>query len=225
MSILKTALPIIIKLIIGGTLIGCVIVAATATTVQLTTKDQILTPASENQASATAALVLGCGVRPDGTPTPMLQERIDKGVELYHKGIVSRIIMSGDHGQVEYDEVNLMKAKAIEAGVPSEAIFMDHAGFSTYDSVYRAQYIFQAPSLIIVSQKYHLPRALYIAHKLGIEAQGAYPDVPNHSGQLIRDAREILAQAKDFAKAQFHPEPTFLGPQIPITGNGDVTND
>ena len=225
MNIFKTALPLIIKVCAGCVIAGCILITGAAATVQFSTKDQILTPKAEKDASATAALVLGCGVYPDGTPTPMLQERIDKGVELYHEGIVTKIIMSGDHGRLDYDEVNLMKAKAIEAGVPSSDIFMDHAGFSTYDSIYRAQYIFQTPSLIIVSQKYHLPRALYIANKLGIKAEGAYPDLPSHSGQFVRDAREILAQAKDFAKAQLHPEPTFLGPQIPITGNGDSTND
>lgn len=128
----------------------------------------------------------------------MLQDRLDEGVKLYKEGIASKIIMSGDHGREEYDEVNIMKEYAIEQGVPSEDIFMDHAGFSTYESIYRAKEIFDADNIVIATQEYHLYRALYIAEKLDINAYGVNSDPRKYSGQTFRELREILARNKDF---------------------------
>ena len=133
--------------------------------------------------------------------------------------------MSGDHGRKEYDEVNVMKNFAIKSGVPSEDIFMDHAGFSTYESMYRAKEIFQADIVIIVSQKYHLYRAVYIARSLGMEAYGVPSDVRIYRGQEYRNLREAAARVKDFFIVIIKPEPTYLGEAIPVNGNGDITND
>ncbi len=169
-------------------------------------------------------LVLGAGVRENG-PSPMLQDRIDGGVSLYFAGASSKIIMSGDHGRVDYDEVNVMKDVAIESGVPSEDIFMDHAGFSTYESLYRAKEIFGVDKMIIVTQEYHLFRALYIAKQLGIEAYGVPSDPRRYRGAVYREVREVLARNKDFAMCIFKPEPTYLGEAIPVSGDGNVTND
>ncbi len=105
-------------------------------------------------------MVLGCSVRPDGTPSGMLRDRLDKGIELYEDGVSDRLLMSGDHGRKNYDEVNRMKQYAIDEGIPSGDIFMDHAGFSTYESMYRARDIFQAKKIIIVTQRYHVPGSL-----------------------------------------------------------------
>jgi vancomycin permeability regulator SanA len=102
---------------------------------------------------------------------------------------------------------------------------MDHAGFSTYESIYRAKDIFQAKKIIIVSQKYHLYRALYIANALGIEAYGVHADYRNYAGQAGFDIREVLARNKDFFTSIFKPEPTYRGEAIPIWGDGDLTND
>ncbi len=170
-------------------------------------------------------LVLGCGVYDDGTPSPMLVDRLKVGIELYKKGAAPKIIMSGDHGGDDYDEVNVMKRYAIEAGVPSEDIFMDHAGFSTYESVYRAKEIFLAQKIIIVSQEYHLSRALAIAKELELDAVGVSADLREYSGQQKREIREVIARSKDFIFAKFKPKPTFLGDTIPVSGNGDITND
>lgn len=169
-------------------------------------------------------LILGAGVR-GKNPSPMLEERLLMGIKLYKDGIAPKIIMSGDHGQVDYDEVNVMKKYAIDNGVPSEDIFMDHAGFSTYDSIYRAKDIFKVKSMIIVSQEYHLYRALYIAKKLGIDSYGVKSDIKTYSGQLYRDLREIAARNKDFVKTIFKPKPNYLGTAIPASGNGNITND
>ena len=170
-------------------------------------------------------IVLGCFVESDGTPCDMLRDRLTRGIELYKNGAAPKIIMSGDHGTVEYDEVNAMKQYAIDNGVPSSDVFMDHAGFSTYESIYRAKEVFAAKKVIIVTQEYHLTRALYIAEKLGVEAYGVASDYNTYSGQTSRDLREILARNKDFATSIFKPEPTYLGEVIPVSGNGDNTND
>lgn len=168
-------------------------------------------------------LVLGCGVRSDGTPTPMLADRLQYGVDLYNAGASGKLLMSGDHGQADYDEVNAMKKYALAQNIPSSDVFMDHAGFSTYESVYRARDIFQAKKIIIVTQKYHLHRALYIAKALGLDAYGVAADPRTYAGQTARDIREILARNKDFLTSIFQPKPTYLGEAIPVSGNGDLT--
>ena len=169
-------------------------------------------------------IILGAGIWED-KPSPMLEDRLLEGIKLYQNNVSDKIIMSGDHGRKEYDEVNIMKNYAIEKGIPSENIFMDHAGFSTYESIYRARDIFKAKKIVIVTQKYHLYRALYIANQLGIEAYGVGADPRQYVGAAYRELREILARDKDFVKCIFKPEPTYLGDTIPVSGNGDITND
>ncbi len=170
-------------------------------------------------------LVLGCGVLPGGRPSAMLADRLQRGVELYDSGVSGKLLMSGDHGDAYYDEVNTMKNYATEKGVPSENVFMDHAGFSTYESMYRAREVFCAKRVVIVTQRYHLYRAVYIARALGLEAYGVASDYQVYGGQLFRDVREVLARNKDFFTSIFKPEPTYLGEEVPVWGNGDITND
>lgn len=170
-------------------------------------------------------MVLGCGVRPDGSPSGMLKDRLDQGISLYKDGVTDRLLMSGDHGRVNYDEVNLMKQYAIDEGVPSEDIFMDHAGFSTYESMYRARDIFQVKKIVIVTQQYHMYRALYLAQAMGMEAYGVTSDPRRYGGQKMRDLRELLARPKDMIYAIVKPKPTYLGDAIPVSGDGNVTND
>ena len=189
------------------------------------TADKIITKAAATELDADCILVLGCGVREDGTPSLMLRDRLETGVALYEAGAAPKLLMSGDHGRKDYDEVNLMKDYAMEKGIPSESIFMDHAGFSTYDSMYRARDIFCAKKVLIVSQEYHLYRALYLAEKLGLEAYGVPALDVNYRGQAYRELREMLARAKDFCTAVIQPQPKFLGEKIPVSGNGDLTND
>ena len=189
------------------------------------TKSKIVTEKQAKELeNVDCILVLGAGIWGD-KPSPMLEDRLLQGIALYNNQTSSKIIMSGDHGKEEYDEVNVMKDFAIEKGVKSEDIFMDHAGFSTYDSVYRAKEIFKAQKIIIVTQKYHLHRALYVAEKLGIEAYGVASDPREYRGQVVRELREVLARDKDFFKCIIKPEPTYLGDTIPVSGNGDATND
>ena len=193
--------------------------------IKLSTKKQIIDENKYSEiANADCIIILGAGIWGD-KPSPMLEDRLLEGIKLYENGVSDKILMSGDHGRKEYDEVNIMKNYVIERGIPSEDIFMDHAGFSTYESIYRAKEIFQAKKIVIVTQKYHLYRALYIANRLGIEAYGVGSDPRQYEGATNREIREILARNKDFIKCIFKPKPTYLGDTIPVNGNGDVTND
>ena len=187
-------------------------------------QDRILTPDDAASLSADAILVLGARVWDNGNPSGILEDRLITGILAYEAGASNRLLMSGDHGQEDYDEVNAMKDYAVELGVAPEVIFMDHAGFSTYESLYRARDIFQTRTLIIVSQQYHLYRALYVARALGLTAYGVSADLGDYAGMPRFEAREILARMKDFVYAIFQPLPTYLGDVIPITGDGSATN-
>jgi vancomycin permeability regulator SanA len=192
--------------------------------VKHTAKSRLRTPEQAAQiADADCILVLGCYVRPDGVPSPLLQDRIDMGVALYKLGAAPRLLMSGDHGQPEYNEVGAMKSSAMQMGVPAEDIFMDHAGFCTYDSVYRAKEVFGAKKIIIVTQEYHLYRALYIAESPGLEACGVAA-APRSGGQLHRDIREVAARNKDMLWCALRMKPKYLGTPIDLSGDGNVTN-
>jgi SanA protein len=188
-------------------------------------KDKMITVDEAVSLDVDCILILGAGVWADGRPSHMLEDRLLQGIELYESGASDRLLMSGDHGTKEYDEVNIMKQFAIDRDIISEHIFMDHAGFSTYESLYRTRNIFEANKIIIVTQKYHLYRALYIAEKLGLEVYGVASDPREYAGQEIRDLREILARVKDFFNVMIEPEPTYLGEPIPVSGNGNLTND
>lgn len=193
--------------------------------VKSSTKNQIIENNDySNLKDIDCIVVLGAGIWGD-KPSPMLEDRLLQAIDLYQNNVSSKIIMSGDHGKQDYDEVNTMKDFAIEKGVPSESIFMDHAGFSSYESIYRAKEIFGAKKIVIVTQKYHLYRALYIANQLGIESYGVGADPRQYVGATYRELREILARNKDFIKCIIKPEPTYLGDTIPVSGNGDITND
>lgn len=187
------------------------------------TEKYILTPENAGE-GYDCILVLGCGVHGD-TPSHMLEDRLLQGIELYEYGASEKMLMSGDHGKENYDEVNVMKDFAVERGVSAENIFMDHAGFSTYESMYRAKEIFTAEKILIVTQDYHLHRAIYDARAMGMEAYGVASNPRTYAGQLYRDIREILARNKDFLYCIIKPEPTYLGEEIPVQGNGNVTND
>ena len=174
---------------------------------------------------ADCIMVLGCGVR-GSEPSPMLKDRLDTAVALYKSGAASKILMSGDHGGEYYNEVGVMKIYAIKNGVPSEDIFMDHAGFSTYESLYRAKELFGINNLIAVTQRYHLYRTVYLGKSLDMNISGVSTENYNYGGMLHREVREILARDKDFFTSLLSPEPKMpLGEKIDINGNGNITND
>ena len=204
---------IIIVFVLNGVVVG-------------TTKKQIIREEDiSNINDIDAILVLGCKVNPDGTPSMMLERRVNKGIELY-KNTGIKLLLSGDHGTKEYDEVNTMKQMIIDEEISKEDVFLDHAGFSTYDSIYRVKYVFGAKKIIIVTQRYHLYRALYIANKLGIEAYGIEAEnIPYKAINIKNEIREVLARDKDFVKTIFKPKSKFVGEPIDIKGSGEITFD
>ena len=174
--------------------------------------------------NAEVAIVLGAKVWPGGTPSNMLEDRLLTGIELYRQGKVGKLLLSGDHGQVDYDEVNAMRTFVLDRGVPPEDVFMDHAGFSTYDTMYRARDVFQVRDALVVTQGFHLDRAVYTARALGLEATGVPADLRPYQNEGRFAARDWLARLK--ALLQLHvlrSSPRFLGPPIPISGDGRVT--
>ena len=190
----------------------------------LVTKNKINYIDKINEENVDCILVLGAGIRNNG-PSPMLEDRLLTAIELYKNGVAPKILVSGDHENYNYDEVNVMKNYLKDNGIPSSDIFMDHAGLSTYDSIYRAKKIFKANKVVIVTQKYHLYRSLYIAKSLNLKSTGISATKKEYVNQRKRDIREVAARIKDFFKCIVRPEPTYLGEVISIKGNGDKTND
>ena len=186
----------------------------------LTTED------ASNLSNVDCITVLGAHVKEDGSPSYMLESRLTKAIELYNAGVSPKILMTGDHGQKEYDEVNnMMKYVLANSDIKKENVFLDHAGFSTYESAYRAKAIFNVNKSVFVTQKYHLYRTIYNARKNGIEAYGVVSDDYQWPGMLYYRFRESLAVFKDFFACLFNVRPTYLGETIPVSGTAEATHD
>ena len=205
-------------------LLGAAVFCGINAAVVLTARPHILTEEEACKLDADCILVLGSSVQPNGTLNRVVRERVDTALTLYESGVSQRLLMSGDHGKVNYDEVNAMKQYCVDKGVNPDVIFLDHAGFNTYDSIYRAKAIFGIQKMIVVSQEYHLYRAVYIANELGIEAYGV-PAEQEANTALITNLRESVARVKDYFSCAFHIEPTVLGEPIPISGSAKLSDD
>jgi vancomycin permeability regulator SanA len=199
---------------------GLVILSAIATPFTLnlyvnnTTRNSRYTEAAKVPPQR-VAIVFGAGVNPDGTPSPMLADRVTASVELYKLGRVKKILMTGDNSTKDYNEVLTMQQYAIGKGVPEADITLDYAGFSTYESCYRAKYIFGIEKAILVTQNFHLPRAVYTCKQLGVQSLGlGTPDWGSYSDETV--SRYTLREKLSIIKAlwELHvtrPKPTFLG--------------
>lgn len=190
----------------------------------LTTQDEIVDQQAAASFDADAIIVLGASVYPDGTPSGILQDRLDDGIALYFAGAAPKIIMSGDNGTESYNECWAMKQYAISQGVPSEDVFCDHAGFSTYETMYRARHVFGADRVVIATQTYHLYRAVYDAQGVGMEAIGVPSDYGEYVNQSWYDFREIFARTKDFFQVLMKTPSTYVGDPISLDQSGDVTD-
>lgn len=190
----------------------------------LTTQDDIVDQQAAASFDADAIIVLGASVYPDGTPSGILQDRLDDGIALYFAGAAPKIIMSGDNGTESYNECWAMKQYAISQGVPSEDVFCDHAGFSTYETMYRARHVFGVERIVVATQTYHLYRALYDAQGVGMEAIGVPSDYGEYANQSWYDIREVFARTKDFFQVLFSVPSTFVGDPISLDQSGDVTD-
>lgn len=167
------------------------------------------------------ALVLGASVMRNGTLSPVLAERVDKAIELYRAGKVRKILMTGDDSTADHNEVEPVRRYLLAAGVPGEDIFLDHVGVDTYSSMYRARDVFDVTSVAVVTQAFHLPRAVYIARSLGLDAVGVEAGALGVSPyNYIREAPATIKARLDLL---FYRVPRYLGPKFPIGGTGTTT--
>lgn len=171
------------------------------------------------------AIVLGASVSKDGDLSPVLADRIQTAIELYHSGKVQRFLLSGDHGRKQYDEVNSMKYFLLANGISSKDIFLDHAGFDTYNSLVRAKKIFDVDKAIIVTQNFHLPRAVYIGRSIGLDTYGVKADKREYRNMYKLQFRELFANVKAVYEVLFNINPKYLGSKIPITGDSQLSWD
>ena len=219
-SLVKRIVKVCMAVIVTGALVfTCLNVYVTTST-----NDSVVTVNSvPSDAKADCILILGASVRANRKPSPMLLKRLERGLELYRKKAAPKVLVSGDNATVAYNEVKVMREWLQAKGVPPQDIFEDHAGFSTYESMYRARDVFKVKRMIIVTQRYHLARAIYTGDALGLKVWGVAANGNNYSGQLKRDMREWVARVKDLGKSIYKPEPRFLGPALPISGDGRAT--
>jgi len=190
--------------------------------VKLTAESMVTAETLSPDTDFDCILVLGAGVRDDGTPSDMLYDRVRVSAEVYAALGDVPLLMSGDHTG-DYNEVGVMKSLAVEMGVPSKDVFLDHEGYSTYESLYRAKNVFGAKKMVIITQEYHLHRALYIARELGLEAVGISADLRPYRGQSRYNAREHLARFKDFFATARGDYDGHLDPPVDLNGDGDMT--
>jgi SanA protein len=170
---------------------------------------------------AEAALVLGAQVYPDGRPSLMLADRIRAAADLYRAGRVDKLLLSGDHSRVDYDEVGTMRRILLADGIPAQDIFTDHAGFDTWDSAQRARRVFDVSSTVVVTQRFHMARALYDARHAGLKATGFAADRHDYGPVMGKlKLREAAARMKAVADVATGASPHFLGSEIPISGDG-----
>ncbi len=172
-----------------------------------------------NISKSQVAIVFGAKVT-DGKMSPMFEDRVVSALDLYRLKKVEKILVSGDHGRKDYDEVNVAKDYLISSGVDSDDIFTDYAGFDTYDTLYRAKEIFGVESAILVTQQYHLYRAIYIANNLDMQFAGYASDLHIYPGSEIFKFREIFSRVKAYFDVTLKSKPKFLGDKILISGDG-----
>lgn len=218
------AVRFVIAAMLAVALAAALVVGGTNAAVVLSTRGDIVDSETAASYDADAIIVLGASVLPSGMPSGILKDRLDDAIALYFAGAAPKIIMSGDNGTASYNECAAMKRYAVSQGVPSEDVFCDHAGFSTYETMYRARYVFGAERVVVATQTYHLYRALYAAKGLGMDAVGVASDYRDYSNQTWYDLREIGARTKDFFQALFKVPSTYVGEPISLDQSGDVTD-
>lgn len=185
--------------------------------IKSTTRDLVYS-SLDSIPSRYTVLVLGASVKPNGNLSTILKDRVESALQLYRNGKIERFLLSGDNGTSSYNEPKAMKAYLLERGVPENHIYQDYAGFDTYDSIYRAKAIFQVDQAIIVTQNFHLPRALYIAQSLDLTYIGYVGDKRTYAHIKSNKKRELLANVKAFLELKSGKKPTYLGDAIPING-------
>ncbi len=186
-------------------------------------KERIVWLNALSECTVDCIIVPGARVYEDGTPCGVLKDRLNTAIDLYRAGVSDRLLLSGDHGTADYDEVTAMKEYVLKAGVREKDIFLDHAGFSTYETMYRAANIYGASSCVVVTQRYHLYRAVYLADRMDMQVYGVEADRGGYRRMMRYWPREVLARVKDVLYAMIRPEPTYLGSPISLKWDGRVT--
>lgn len=215
-----------VTMLFAGVLLGFILLAvdfyvAAVGRQKLLTFDEL-----SGQPKYDCVIVPGALVYDSGRPSAMLRDRLDMAVRIYQSGVTDRILVSGDHGRTDYNEVGVMRQYLLDAGIPAEHVFMDHAGFDTYDTLYRAQSIFGVRRALITTQDFHLLRALYIGDRLGLDLQGVDCGYVIASEKSRYRFREYPARFKAFLDCEiFFADPTYSGETIPISGDGRATVD
>lgn len=214
------AVKSMLAFIVAVVLLCMLVIGGTNLWVIGTTRDDIVSVEDAAGFEADCIVVLGAAVTPEEEPSGILEDRLDQAIALYQEGAAPRIIMSGNQ-EPGYDEPSVMKAYAVERGVASEDVFCDYAGYNTYDTMYRAANVFNAQRVIVVTQTYHLYRALYAAEGLGMEAEGVASDFHEYEAQRYYDVREIGARTKDFFQVLAKVPATELDAPVSLEGDGN----
>lgn len=217
------ALRRMLAFVVSVALLCALVVVATNVWVVATTRSLIVSTEAAVSHDADCIIVLGAAVTPEEVPSGILEDRLDEAIALYFAGAAPKIIMSGNQ-ELGYDEPSVMKEYAVSQGVPSEDVFCDYAGYTTYETMYRARYVFGVERPIVVTQTYHLYRALYSANGLGMDAVGAASDFHEYDGQSYYDVREIGARTKDFFQVLMKTPATELDAPTSVDGDGDVSD-
>ena len=202
------------------TLVTAIVIAGTMNLFVISVGRKNFTTIDEIKGDYDCAIVFGAKVWSDGVVSYMLRDRLDFAYELYINGIVGKILVSGDHGKDNYDEVNAMRDYLIKKGIHIEDVFMDHAGFDTYSTIYRAIEIFKVKSAVICTQRYHLYRASYIAERMGIYIKAIPSDVYISLRLPYYKLRETAARVKAVLQVEILKTKPILGDAIPISGDG-----
>lgn len=217
----------LIAVIVCAVVVAVAVVAVANITVVVTTRDDVHTveQMSEELADnpADAVVVLGASVYADGTPSDILADRLEVAVDLYKAGAAHAIICSGDNRDSHYNESDAMKAYCVSLGVPSEDVYVDHAGNTTYESIYRAHHVFGAERIIVATQAYHLYRAMFSAGCLGMQVWGVPTDKGVYQDQARYSRREVIARTKDFAMALLGVPVDTQGEAYSLDDSGDLT--
>lgn len=207
----------------GATICLGLVISSIAANAWVKHQAQPLIREAREVSHAQTAIVLGAFVSPKGELCPMLEDRVETAIGLFKAGKVDSLLMTGDHGKVDYDEANAMKRYAEKKGVPSDRIFTDHAGFNTYDSMVRAKQVFGVETAVVVTNGFHLERAVFLAQSQGIRAEGVVADLRPYV--YYYSHREFLARCKAVLNTYIlRPDPRFLGPAIPITGDSHASD-
>ena len=211
----------VLKLVLGVVVLAAAVVGACNYAVIHTSEKNMVSLQSASDYNADAIVVLGASVFADGTPSTILKDRLDDAVLLYGENAAPKIIVSGDNGDASYNESAAMKQYLVSQGIPSEDIFCDYAGFSTYETMYRAKNVFGCSKVVVATQTYHLYRAVYDARGVGMDAIGVASDYHTYQQQDWYNMREIAARVQDVVLTFLKVPSTFVGDAISLDGSGD----